>query len=97
MNTTEGHFNKDHDGNPLSYTIFDYNVPGKRETEWFVKGVEKYHRPMGQIMSALAHAGFIIEEVCEPTASADALKKRPALVKERIKPCFLIVRARKPI
>lgn len=95
LNTTEGHFNRNDDGERLSYTIFDYNVPGKRVTTWFVDGVEKYHRPMGLLLTALAHAGFIIEEVCEPTAEDWALAKRLALAKELIKPCFLIIRARK--
>ena len=94
LNTTEGFFNRDEAGNPGSYTLFDYNVSGKRVTTWFVDGVEKYHRPMGEILTALAHAGFIIEEVREPIAEEWALAKRPALIKERIKPCFLIVRAR---
>ncbi len=93
LNTTEGHFNRDEQGNPCSYTLFDYNVAGKRVTTWFVEGVEKYHRPMGHILSALAHAGFRIEEVREPIAEDWALAKRPALIKELIKPCFLIVRA----
>jgi len=95
LNTTDGYFNRDEEGRPCSYTLFDYNVPGKRTVTWFVDGVEKYHRPMGHILTALAHAGFVIEEVCEPIAEDWALAKRPALVKEEIKPCFLIVRARK--
>lgn len=95
MNTAEGHFNYDSDGKPISYTISDYNVPGKRTVTWFVEGVEKYHRPMGQIVSALAHSGFQIEDMIEPVASEQSLEIRPALAKERIKPCFLIIRARK--
>lgn len=94
LNTTEGYFNRDEHGNRVSYTFFDYNVPGKRVVKWFVDGVEKYHRPMGQILTDLAHAGFTIEEVSEPTPKDWALERRPELIKERIKPCFLIIRAR---
>ena len=89
-------FHRDEHGTPIAYTFSDYNRPGKRTVTWFVEGVEKYHRPMGVIITDIARAGLIIEEVCEPTASDWALVKRPALIKEEIKPCFLIIRARKP-
>ena len=95
LNTTDGHFNKDENGDVISYTVFDYNVPGKRTTTWFVDGVVKYHRPMGQILTSLARVGFVIEEVYEPIPEEWALKKRPGLINEKIKPCFLIIRARK--
>jgi SAM-dependent methyltransferase len=95
LNTADGFFNKDESGNVLSYTVYDYNRSGKRVTHWFVDGVEKYHRPMGEILTSLAQAGFIIENVCEPVPEEWALQKRPALIKEYTKPCFLIVRAKK--
>ena len=95
LNTTEGHFNKNDDGGIVSYTVSDYNRAGKRTTHWFVDGVEKYHRPMGQIITSLAHAGFVIKEVFEPVPEEWALQRRPALIKEWTKPCFLIVRAAK--
>ena len=97
LNTAEGHFNKSEDGRIESYTVYDYNRAGRRVTHWFVDGVEKFHRPIGQIITSLARAGFVIEEVCEPVPEDWALQKRPALIKEWIKPCFLIVRARKKI
>lgn len=96
LNTTEGFYNKDEDGSVTSYTVFHYNRPGKRHVHWFIDGVIKYHRPMGMILNALAHAGFIIEEVREPVPQPWALEKRPALIKEWTKPCFLIIRAKKP-
>lgn len=40
-------------------------------------------------------AGFVIEEVCEPVPEDWAVKKLPTIVKEYIKPNFLIVKARK--
>ena len=95
LNTAEGYFNKSEDGTVISYTVFDYNRPGKRITHWFIDGVEKYHRPIGQILTSLARAGFLIEVVEEPVPQPWALAKRPALIKEWTKPCFLIIRARK--
>ncbi|MBQ7321243.1 MAG: class I SAM-dependent methyltransferase [Clostridia bacterium] len=94
LNTAQGHFERDEQGNCTAYTVYDYNRASKIVTTWFVDGVEKYHRPMGQILTSLAHTGFIMEDVIEPVAEDWALVKRPALIKEQIKPCFLIVRAK---
>ena len=95
LNSADGFFNRNEAGERVSYTSFDYNRAGKKSVTWFVDGVEKYHRPMGEILTAVAQAGFIIEIVCEPAPSEKALEKRPELIKEYIKPCFLVVRARK--
>lgn len=92
-----GHFNKDENGNRISYTFSNYNEPGERKIHWYVDGVVKYHRTFGGIITALAKAGFIIEEVCEPVPEAWAVEKLPTIVKEYIKPNFLIVEARKVI
>ena len=62
---------------------------------WYVDGVIKYHRTFSDVINALAKAGFVIEEVCEPTPEDWAVEKLPTIVKEYIKPNFLIVKARK--
>ncbi len=90
-----GHFNRDENGNPVSYTFSNYNESGKREFSWFVDGVVKYHRPMGEILTTIAKTGFVIDAVCEPTPKPWAIEKNPKLVKEWTCPCFFIVRARK--
>ena len=90
-----GHFNKDENGERISYTFSNYNQPGERKIHWYVDGVIKYHRTFGNIINALAKAGFIIEEICEPVPEEWAIKKLPTMVKEYIKPNFLIVRAGK--
>lgn len=97
IDETVSRFHRDEQGTPIAFTFSDYNRPGKRTVTWFVDGVEKYHRPMGMLLTDIARAGLVIEQVCEPTAPDWALAKRPVLVKEEIKPCFLIVRARKPL
>ena len=38
------HYNKDESGNYTSFTFSNYGQPGKRDTFWYVDGVEKYHR-----------------------------------------------------
>lgn len=91
----KGHFNRDENGDYNSYTFSNYSEPGKRETFWYIDGVVKYHRTLGEILTAIAEAGFMIEKVAEPVPNGRALEKRPSLVKEWIKPTFLIVKARK--
>ena len=90
-----GHFNKDENGKRVSYTFSNYNEPGERKVHWYVDGVIKYHRTFSDVINALAKAGFVIEEVCEPTPEEWAIEKLPTIVKEYIKPNFLIVKARK--
>lgn len=92
----EHHYNKDEKGNYLSFTFSNYNEPGKRDTFWYVNGVEKYHRRFSDIINALCSAGFIIDTVCEPVPDTKATQKIPTiLVKEKIKPSFLIIKAKK--
>lgn len=91
----KGHFNRDENGNRVSYTFSNYNQSGKRVIHWYIDGVEKYHRPIGEILTVLAKTGFIIEGVSEPTPKEWAIKKLPAISKEFLKPNFLIVKARK--
>lgn len=91
----KGHFNKDENGNRISYTFSDYNRSGERKVHWYVDGVIKYHRTFSDIINALVKAGFRIEEVCEPVPEAWAIEKLPTMAKEYIKPNFLIVKARK--
>lgn len=90
-----GYFNKDKNGNSISYTFSNYCQPGKREVSWYVDGVIKYHRNMGEVLTTIAKAGFILKEICEPLPQAWAVQKQPSIVKEFLRPCFLIVKAKK--
>ena len=90
-----GHFNKDENGNRISYSFSNYNQPGERKIHWYVDGVIKYHRTFSNIINALAKSGFVIEEVCEPVPEDWAIEKLPTIVKEYIKPNFLLVKAKK--
>ena len=90
-----GHFNKDENGEKVSYTFSNYNQPGERKIHWYVDGVIKYHRTFSNIINALAKAGVVIEEVCEPVPEERVIEKVPAWIKEYIKPNFLIVKAKK--
>lgn len=46
-------------------------------------------------MNTLCDNGFIIQSVVEPVPDKLALEKRNSLSKEFIKPCFLIIKAKK--
>lgn len=89
----EGGFERDENGNYISFTFSDYSKCGKRAHDWFVADVENYHRSFSEIINALARAGFCIEELCEPMPSEYALLMRPSFVKELVRPTFLIVKA----
>lgn len=92
----KGHFNKTISGKKISYSFSDYGVPGKRITHWYVDGVVKYHRRLSDIMNSLICAGFIIERVEEPLPEKWVIEKYPSYNDEKIKPTFLIVKAKKP-
>lgn len=79
--------------NMREYILQNYNIRGLRKENWFVDGIEKYHRTFADIINALCKAGFRIEEICEPLPSDEALSKRSGLKKEFIRPTFLIVKA----
>ncbi len=88
-----GHWNRDENGRKTSYTFSNYGQPGKREMNWIIDGVIKFHRTLGSIITSLARAGFIIDTVLEPTPEPWAVETRPDIVKEFLKPNFLIVKA----
>ena len=94
-NSEEGGYICNERGEPVSYKFSNYNESGLRVISWFVDGVEKYHRTMGEILTEIADAGFIIEAVCETSPDSEVVKKHPKFKQEYIKPNFLIVRARK--
>ncbi len=58
-----GQFGSDGSGKKVSFTFSDYGHSGPRERFWFIEGVRSYHRTMGEILTAVADAGFVIEKV----------------------------------
>lgn len=89
------HYITDNFGEKIGYCVGHYTDTGFRKTKWFVDGVEKYHRTFSNVINAVANAGFRITSVTEPEPSAEALKIRPGLKKDFIKPTFLIIKAQK--
>lgn len=87
------HFNFDENGNRVSFTFSDYNRSGVRKAHWFGEELIKYHRPMGEILTGIAHSGFTITDVVEPLPEPWAVEKSPDVVREYIKSNFLIIKA----
>jgi len=90
-----GHWNKDENGNRISYTFSNYGQEGERKHRWICDGVINYHRTVGSLITTLAKNGFIIDTVEEPTPEEWAIKKLPTITKEFLKPNFIIVKANK--
>ena len=90
-----GHWNKDENGNRISYTFSNYGQEGMREHHWICDGVINYHRTMGSLITTLAKNGFIIDTVEEPTPEKWAIEKHPLITKEFLKPNFIIIKANK--
>ena len=86
----------DNQGNKLHWVIDNMMEEGLRSNHWFVHNVETYHRSISTLMNGFIDAGFLIDRVLEPEASADELDKRPSLAEQSRRPCFLTIRARKP-
>lgn len=90
----QGHYILDEQGTKCGYCFSHYQVSGKREDEWFVKGRVYYHRRFCDIANALINAGFCIKSVREPVPSAEMTAKRPRSDTLH-KPLFLIIKAEK--
>ena len=87
---------KDENGEKLYANISDYSVDGRRESRWFVDGVQKYHRTFSTVVNALIEAGFAIERMIEPTPDEAMLEAHPEYRDLLHKPDFLLIRAKKP-
>lgn len=88
-------WNYDEKGKEISYSFTDYHISGRRGSHWFIDDVIKYHRTMGEIVTALAKHGFHIEELQETCPNEEILERYPRMKRELLKPSFLIIRARK--
>ena len=94
-----GSFGRDENGQITHFRLDNYMVSGIRRVDWFVDGIEKYHRTFSEIINALINAGFAIEKVLEPMPDEELSKGDPnreeRAQRRRHKPIFLLIRARK--
>jgi len=77
------------------YLVTDYNNIGKREVNWTVDCVIKYHRNFETIINTLIGANLQIEKIGESKASAEAIKLKPKYANQNDRPFFLYVKAKK--
>ena len=90
---TGDRWTRDENGKKLHANISDYCVEGRKESKWFVEGVQKYHRMFSTIVNTLAENGFGILKMEEPRPSEEILRKYPEYYDLCHKPDFLIVKA----
>ena len=81
--------------NKKYFLLSDYNNEGKRITNWFIDGVETYHRNMSHLVNGLIDAGFKIERLNESYASDEAIKKKPKLIEQKDHSYFVYIKAQK--
>ena len=78
-----------------SWPVNGYSVEGERRTDWFAKGVLKYHRTLGTTLNTLIDAGFEPCRVEEFAPTPEQIDQLPGLAEERERPMMLLVSARK--
>lgn len=77
------------------FLLSDYNVVGKREVDWNVSGVIKYHRNFTTTINTLIDNHFEILHVEESTARPEAVEKVEKYKYQNDKPYFLFVKVKK--
>ena len=78
------------------WAIDRYADEGAREERWFVPGVRKVHRTLATLVNGIVDAGLAVERMLEPVPGEAWLNAHPQSRDERLRPTFLLVRARKP-
>ncbi|MBB4372768.1 SAM-dependent methyltransferase [Bradyrhizobium sp. cir1] len=99
MAATHPRWIEDEDGRKTwpvkTWPVNRYAIEGERRTDWFAKGVVKYHRKIATTLSVLIRAGFIIEAVDEFAPSVQQIRENPALEEELERPMMLLVSSRR--
>lgn len=94
---SDNNWTKDESGNVLHYNLSDYGIEGKRETQWIVNGIIKYHRTFSTLLNTLITKGFRIEAVEEPIPDEKLVQEFPKFKKSYDKPDFLLIKSKKKI
>lgn len=95
MAAAHPHWISDEDGRK-TWPVNGYSVEGERRTDWFAKGVVKYHRTLGTTLNALIGTGFELRRIEEFAPTPDQIEHLPALAEELERPMMLLVSAHKP-
>ncbi|ALS58492.1 class I SAM-dependent methyltransferase [Pandoraea norimbergensis] len=76
-----------------TWPVNGYSIEGERRTDWFAKGVLKYHRTLGTTLNALMRVGFQLQRVEEFAPTPEQIQQMPALAEELERPMMLMVSA----
>lgn len=88
------HWIADEDGRK-TWPVNGYAIEGERRTDWFAKGVRKYHRTLATTLNTLISAGFALRHIAEFAPTPDQIAATPELAEELERPMMLLVSARK--
>jgi SAM-dependent methyltransferase len=80
----------------IAWLLTHYFEEGRREREWYVPGVIKYHRRLDTIVNSLIRHGLVIEQLAEPCPRPEVVAEHPRSRGDSIRPGILGIRARKP-
>lgn len=95
MAAAHPHWITDEDGRK-TWPVDSYSLEGERRTDWFAKGVLKYHRTLGTTLNTLIDAGFELRRVEEFAPTREQIEQVSELAEELERPMLLLVSARKP-
>ncbi|MCT8974143.1 class I SAM-dependent methyltransferase [Microbaculum marinisediminis] len=92
MAAAHPHWIADEDGRK-TWPVNGYAVEGERRTDWFAKGVLKYHRTVATTLNTLMAAGFELSRVEEFAPTPEQIAAMPDLAEELERPMLLLVSA----
>ena len=78
-----------------TWPVDSYLSEGPRRTDWLAKGVVKQHRTLGTYLNLLLRLGFALLHVEEWGPTDEQIAAHPSWAKERQRPMFLLVSARR--
>lgn len=86
------HWIADEDGRK-TWPVNGYAMEGERRTDWFAKGVLKYHRTLATTLNTLTETGFALRHIAEFAPTQDQIAATPDLAEELERPMMLIISA----
>ena len=90
---TGDRWTKDENGKKIHANIADYCIEGRKDSTWFVEGVQRYHRMFSTIVNTLSDNGFRIVKMVEPYPTEELVRKYPDYYDLYHKPDFLFVKS----
>jgi len=78
-----------------TWPVNGYSMEGERRTDWFARGVLKYHRTLGTTLNTLIDSGFTLRRIEEFAPTHEQIEQWPDLAEELERPMMLLVSARK--